>query len=567
MEDLFGEFLAKRWLTVALLGISPTVSTLAAESPPTPNSGTILQQTQPKPVPAPSSSDSSLQIEEPVSATALQSEPFLISRIEISGNSRIDTATLHAMVAGAEGRRLTLAQLATFIRRLTDYYRAKGYVLARAIIPAQTLHQGVVRVEIIEARYDRITLNNQSRVDSRLLDETLAHLRSGEVVSQEPLDHSLLLLSDIPGMTLSATLKPGAAVGSSDLQVDTTAAPAIRGSVTADNYDDRYSGRGRLGATANLLDPLGHGDQVTLNALTSASSGLNYGRLSYDTLLDGEGTRFGAGYSGLHYRLGGALSALDASGSAQDGMLWARSVVLRSRTSNVYVQMQYDHLQLNDDIGASDMENRRHLDSLTTTFSGNLRDDSLAGGSTTWSAGWTCGVVSFDNAAAATADAASANTQGGFLRWNLSLGRLQSFDAYDAFYLGVAGQYANGNLDSSQKMVVGGPDSVRAYDVSALSGDTGFQITAELRHTFAQQRHGMWQAVVFVDDARVSVDGRPFAPGRNLANLSGAGLGLNWAGPGQWTAGVMVATPIGERPQLAGDTANTHLWAQVTKGF
>jgi hemolysin activation/secretion protein len=492
-------------------------------------------------------------------AAASQSEPFLISRI--------DTATLHALVAGAESRRLTLVQLATFIQRLTDYYRSKGFLLARAIVPAQTLRQGVVRVEIIEAHYDRITLDNKSRVDTRLLDETLAGLRSGDVVTQDPLDHDLLLLSDIPGITVSSTLKPGATVGTSDLQVDASAAPAVIGSVTADDYGGRYSGRGRLGSTVNVLDPVSRGDELTLNALTSATSGMNYGRLSYDTLLDGDGTRFGVGYSGLHYRLGGTLSALDAYGTAQDGMLWIRPVVLRSRTSNVYIQMQYDHLQLNDDIGASDMENRRHLDTLTASISGNTRTDAFAGALTTWRASWTCGVVSFDNGAAAAADAASANTQGGFSKWNLSLGHLLSFGAYDAFYLGVAGQYANGNLDSSQKMVVGGPDSVRAYDVSALSGDTGFQITAELRHTFDQQAHGAWQAVVFVDDARVSVNGRPFAPGLNVANLSGAGLGLNWAGADQWTAGVMVATPIGERPQLAGDTTNTHLWVQVTKGF
>ncbi|HTY51044.1 MAG TPA: POTRA domain-containing protein [Steroidobacteraceae bacterium] len=567
MDDSFSERLARRWLPAALLGLAPASPVLAATPPPAPGSGTILQQAQTKSAPAPSSGAGTLQIEEPAGATVPASAAFLVSRIEISGNTRIDTATLHALVADAEGRRLTLSQLESVVQRLTDYYRAHGYILARAVVPAQTIHEGVVRVEVVEARYDRITVNNRSPVDTRLLEATLAGLWSGDVVSQDRLDHDLLLLSDIPGATVSATLKPGAVAGSSDLQVDASAAPAVTGSVTADDFGDRYSGADRLGGTLGLFDPLRHGDELTLDALT-AGSGMNYGRVSYDTLLDGEGARVGGGYSGLHYRLGGALSDLDAYGTAQDGMLWVRPVALRSRAADVYVQFQYDHLQLNDDIGAGATENRRHLDTMTTSVSGDARDQLLAGGSTTWSASWTCGVVSFDNTAAATADAASADTQGVFSKWNLSLGRLQSLDSFDAVYLGAAGQYSSGgNLDSSEKMVVGGPGSVRAYDVSALSGDAGYQLTAELRHTFARQRYGVWQAVAFADSAHVQVNQRAFAPGPNAANLYGAGLGLSWTGPDRWTAGIMVATPIGARPQLAGDTTDTHLWAQVAKAF
>ena len=566
MKDKFLERGAQRRLAILLLSVCPTLPVWAAPPPPAPGAGTILQQAQPTPPPAPASNNNGLNIEQSPNSSLPASAPFAVAHFEITGNSRVDTATLHALVASAEGKQLTLPELGALTGRITDYYHTHGYPLARAIIPAQTLHDGVVRIEVIEAHYGKVSVNNRSRVNDGLLQSTLAGLQSGAVVTQAPLDRSLLLLSDIPGVAVNAALKPGETVGSSDLQVDVTSPRAIVGSVTADDDGDRYTGRGRVGGTVSLLDPLHHGDVVSLNALTSGSD-MNYGRLSYDALLDGEGTRAGVGYSALHYRLGGRLSDLDASGDAQDASLWVKHPLVRSRDVSVYAQIQYDHLRLNDDVGVSDLETRRHLDNLTASFDGDVRDGLLAGAVSTWSASWIYGHVGFDSAAARSADAATADTQGDFSKWNVSLGRLQSFNATDALYLRASGQWANGNLDPSQQFIVGGPASVRAYDVSALSADTGYQLTAELRHTYPEFWYGRWQTTAFVDDAHVSVNRTTFAPGPNTASFYGGGGGLNWAGPDNWTASVTVAAPFGGRPELVGDTPSVRAWAQVSKAF
>ena len=566
MKNTFLERCAQRRLLVVLLGVWPALPVWAAPPPPAPGAGTILQQAQPTPPPAPASNSSGLNIEQSPNSTLPPSAPFPVEHFEITGNARIDTATLHALVASADGKRLTLPELAALTGRITDYYHTHGYPLARAIVPAQTLHDGVVRIEVIEAHYGKVSVSNQSRVSDGLLQSTLEGLQSGTVVSQAPLDRSLLLLSDIPGVAVNAALKPGETVGSSDLQVDVTSPQAITGSVTADDAGDRYTGRARLGGTVSLLDPLHHGDVLSLNALTSGS-GMNYGRLSYDVLLNGEGTHVGVGYSGLHYRLSGRLSDLDASGDAQDASLWVKQPLVRGRDLSMYAQIQYDHLRLNDDVGASDLETRRHLDNLTTSFDGDVRDGALAGAVNTWSASWTYGHVGFDNAVAESADSTAADTQGDFSKWNVSLGRLQSFNANDALYLQAIGQWANGNLDPSQQFIVGGPASVRAYDVSALSADTGYQLTAELRHTYPEFWYGRWQTIAFVDDAHVAVNRTTFAPGPNTASLYGAGVGMNWAGPDEWTASVTLAAPFGGRPELVGDTPSARGWVQVSKAF
>ena len=563
-RSIHGRF-AKRPLFLALLSALPCVAAHAAD-PVIPNAGTLLQQTQPALPPTPSQNSTGLNIVQPPSAQLPSTVAFRVEHIEIAGNTHIDTATLHALVAGSEGRDLTLADLGALAARLTDYYHAHGYPLARAIVPAQTMQGGTVRIDIIEARFGKVGLENGSRVRDGLLQATLGGLQSGAVVTDSEMDRSLLLLSDIPGVQIGATLKPGAQVGTSDLQVVANAAPMVVGSVSADNWGEQYSGRPRLSAVVSVYNPLHQGDEFSVAGVTSGAD-MNYGRVSYDALLDGAGTRAGAAFSALDYRLGGDLSPLGAHGTAQVVSAWLKQPLIRGRVVNLYAQVQYDHYTLNDSIDTSNTATDRHLDNVTATLSGDLRDGLLAGAATSWNASWTYGHTSFSNDAAQAADALARDTQGGFSKLNLSAARLQEFGGGNQLFVSVSGQVASGNLDSSQQLIAGGPTSVRAYDVNAVSGDSGALFTMELRHTMAHAWFGQWQAVAFLDAAHVRINRNAFEAGSNIANMSGVGVGLNWAGPYRTSASVSVAAPIGGRPEVAGNTASARAWLQFAKGF
>ncbi len=556
---------AIRPVLFALIGAFVSTGAYAVD-PIVPNAGSLLQQAQPPTPEVPSRNEPGINIEPPSGTMLPPSEAVPVEHIAITGNTKIDTRTLHQLVAHAEGSTLTLPELGELAAQITDYYRAHGYPLARAILPAQTISNGVVRIEIIEARYGKISLDNRTRVSDSLLQATLSGLQSGTVVSQGQMDRDLLLLSDIPGVTVNAALKPGVETGTSDLQVSASPTPFVTGNVTADNDGDRYTGQVRLGATVNLIDPLHWGDVLSVSGLSSGSD-MNYGRVSYEALLDGMGTRVGASYSALDYRLGGAIAPLAAYGDAHVSSVWVKQPLIRSQNLNLYGQIQYDHLQLNDEIDTSDTQTNRHLDNVTTSLSGDVRDAWLAGSVNTWSASWTYGHVSFDNGPAQLSDASTTDTQGGFSKWNLTMTRLQNLGTQDALYLDLAGQWASGNLDPSQMMIAGGPNSVRAYEVSAVAGDVGYLFTAELRHTFPANWHGQWQAIAFFDNEQVRVDKNPIAPGVNSATLSGVGVGINWAGPKNLLATAYVAHPVGAIPELVGDTASVQVWLQLSKGF
>lgn len=543
-----------------LLAALPQTANAAAV---TPGAGSILQQANPKKAPAPSGTNTGLTTGKPKAGVPASKVSFEVKAIRITGNTLFSTAELHALVASDEGKRLTLKQLHDLAGKITDYYRAHGYPLSRALIPAQTIRGGVIRFEVLEARFGKISLNNRSRVTKgHLLQSTLAPLKSGAAISDAKLNRSLLLLSDIPGVSLGATFKPGAAMGISDLDVDVKAASRLSGYLSADNYGNQYTGRARLGGGLTLANPLHFGDELTLNGMTSGK-GLEYGRVGYDSVVDGCGTQLGAAYSALHYILGGPLTSLVGYGTARVASLWARQPLIRGRTLNLYGKMQYDNQHLRDHINASAIRTDRSVTSWTASVTGDARDGFLGGAVNSWDISWTGGNLSFKDAVAQASDASTANTVGRFYKWAGTLTRLQGLDAKNALYLAVSGQWTTSNLDAVEKLVVGGPNGVRAYDVGVLSADTGYRGTVELRHSL---QHGL-QAKLFFDSEKVTINHHPWATGKNMASLSGFGAGLGWSGPSRLQLEAVIARPVGPIPELLGKRSSVRGWVQLSKLF
>ncbi|WP_323144253.1 ShlB/FhaC/HecB family hemolysin secretion/activation protein [Massilia phyllosphaerae] len=531
-----------------------------------PNSGTILQQVQPVPLPATQQGKPALQVQPQQAAPAPATAPFAVKEIHIDGNTQFSTPELHALVADLEGRILTLAQLEQAAARITDYYQRNGFPLSRAVIPAQTIADGAVRIQVLEACYGAVRLQNGSRVSDALLNATASPLQSGQPIADRELDRTLLLLSDIPGIGVSAVLKPGADVGTSDLDVVTSPTAAAAANVALDNYGNRYIGRTRLSGSAKVFNPLHHGDILDLSAITTGGD-MNYARLGYDVLVGGAGTRVGAAYSYVRYKLGGEFGTLGAQGTAGVASAWIRQPIVRAKEANVYAQLEYDDKRLRDRIDITDTRTYRRLGDWIATLNGDLRDGLLGGGQTTWSVGWTRGHNRFDDAAAESADALAARTRGNFSKWNANLSRTQSLGAHDLLVFSAGAQWANANLDSAEKITVGGPFTVRAYDVGAVSGDTGYVASAELRHDLGAFAAGRWQLSAFVDGARVKINRHPWMPSENTVTLSGAGFGLAWAGPDGWHADVAVSTQIGGVPDALPSPSSVRGWAIVSKGF
>lgn len=534
-----------------------------------PNAGQLLQeQQQPEQLREP---QPKVKIESSSNATTAYANDVKIpvQKIEISGNSRFSTAQLHHLVEQAEGQQLTLNQLSQLVQNITEYYQSHGYPYSRAYLPQQNLSQGIVQIRVLEAYYDKTLINNQSRTQNWLLDQTVAPLQQGARINGDQLQQQLKLINRLDGVATRNVLSPGATVGSSQLNIDVQNTPMLGGYIGADNFGNEYTNRARATAGISAYNLAGLGDVLSLDYMTSGER-MNYGKVGYAFTFTGMGTRAGVSYSYLDYELGKDLKVLDAEGSAAQTSVFISQPALLTNNAEVLLTLQYDHEQLEDDINLSQYYKHRNLDVVTARLDGSQFDQLLGGGLTQYGASTSFGRVKFKNEIAEILDSQTANTVGDYYLASLNLSRLQNLGSKGTqAYVGVYGQYSPYNLDSAQQYLGGGPFSVRGYESSQLAGSSGYLATLELRQRLYATGSNQITGKVFVDNAEVTLNAEKWAgvTGDNHVMMSSVGLGFNWVSAWNIQTNADVAFPIGSTPEQLKDRDDYQYWLSVRKTF
>jgi hemolysin activation/secretion protein len=489
-----------------------------------------------------------------------------IHALHITGQTRFSEAQLVAAAGFTTDAAVGLSDLRRMAARISDYYSARGYVVAQAYVPAQEIKDGVVTIVVIEGRYGAIKLRNGSRLHDDTARGVLRGLDPGDVVAAAPLERRLLLLSDIPGVQVKSTLSPGAQVGASDLQVDLTAGRRITGDLEADNGGNPYTGAYEGGGAVNFNELLGIGDVASIRALT-AGSGMAYVRGSYKAQL--ADATVGAAYAYFDYRLGGKFASLHADGSEQIASLYASYPLIRSYDNNLQALADLDHRTFRDETGRIAVATDRQANVVTVGLNGDHRDSLGGGGSDAYSLYLSGGELDIQTALARALDAQTARTQGGYGKLTFNLDRLQTIGGPFSLYADVRGQVASKNLDISEKMELGGPYAVRAYPEGEAYGDEGYVGTLEGRVRLPDgwvRPAGRTQLIGFVDTGWVRLDANPWASGSDSATRSGAGVGLDWSIVNNVEVKASYAFRLGPAATSAPDSSG-QFWFQLVKFF
>lgn len=500
------------------------------------------------------------------SAPAGAEVKIVVNTLHITGERIYTEAELLALTGFAPGRELSLADLQAMAARITEHYRRAGYFVAQAFVPAQDIKDNAVTIVVSEGRYGQVTLRNRSNLADRVARSSLEGLEPGDIIVAPPLESRLLRLSDVPGVAVKSTLVPGAAPGTSDLIVEVDDTQRVTGEVDADNAGNRYTGEYRVGATVNLNDPLGLGDLASLRVLTSGS-GLRYARVSYQMPVGP--VQVGVAYSALEYSLHREFEPLHAHGTAQIASVFGRYALLRSRDNNVYAQLEFDAKRFHDKIDSIPSVTDKKSRVLMASVFGDHRDSLGAGGLNSYGVTWAMGRLDIETPAALAADQASAHTNGDFQKLSFTAMRVQSLGGSFSVYAAVNGQLASKNLDVSEKMELGGMNAVRAYPEGEAYADEGAVLTIEGRMDLPAFAHvpGRMQLIVFADAGTVTVNRKPWAAGDNHRNLSGAGVGVNWSLPGNFTARAYYAHKLGNDVALSAPDRSGRFWVQLVKYF
>lgn len=549
-------------LPLALLAMSP-----AAFAATPLNAGGQMQQIPPSPQP---------QMMAPVLEVKPASQPvgapqdsaeIVVNRLQVTGAQVYTEARLLAITGFTAGSRLSLADLQGMAARIATYYRQNGYFVAQVYVPAQEIQGGVVTIAVIEGQYGKVSLNNQTQVSNTLANDLLAGINSGNVVATAPLEHRLLLLSDLPGVKVNSSLVPGAAPGSSDLIVNLTPGKRISGSIDADNAGNHYTGANRIGATINFNEPLGLGDVASLRALTSGA-GLNYLRGAYQMQF-GKATA-GVAYSALRYELGEEFASLGAHGTTEVASLFGSYPLVRSRNTNLNAALVLDTKTFQDKVDSTASVADKRAQVLTASLSGKQLDLVGGGGQTAFMLAWSAGNIDLQTQSVRDSDAVTARSNGHFNKLGFGLSRLQRVTDTVSLSAALNGQATPANLDVSEKMELGGMYGVRAYPEGEAYADQGYVLNLEARWQLPKlttSLPGQLQLIGFIDTGSVMINKTNWTGMRNRRTLSGAGIGINWSEVNNFMVRAYYAVKVGDEDAISAPDKSGRFWIQAVKYF
>ncbi|MGB0129170.1 MAG: ShlB/FhaC/HecB family hemolysin secretion/activation protein [Rhodocyclaceae bacterium] len=514
-----------------LVGIVGLAVAQAASGQAVPDAGSALRETVPPPAPPATAPAPRLPTPPAPAPRSAQGEAaFVLKSVVFSGNRVFSGDELAAFAADKIGKSVTFADLDAIAARIGEHYRRQGYFLAQAILPAQDVTAGKVEFSIIEGTLGQVRINRapDAPIAEDHVQRFLAALKPGEPLTATVLEQAMMALSDLPGIVVQSSLEAGLEPGTADLEVDVTPRRRWEFAIDADNHGSRANGEFRVGATGRINSPFGLGDNLDVRVLSSSGGGLRFGRLGYELPVGFAGTRLGIAYSRVEYHLGKEFAPLGANGEADVYELALTHPFVRSRTRNVIGKASLVEKVLADKIDLVSSRTEKRVRSLNLGLAYEARDGWLGGGYTSASATATLGSLDIRTAADLLVDQTVGHrTDGRFGRLNYQVSRLQALAPQSSLFMGVSGQLASANLDSAEKIALGGPSAVRAYAVSEANVDQGFVATLEYRYSPTNQV----TVSGFYDAAWGSASRNPLPREDNRRELRGYGVGLFWAGP------------------------------------
>jgi hemolysin activation/secretion protein len=503
---------------------------IEAQTPP--SAGSELQQIQQ--ITAPRSELPSVQLPPNSARVAVlpDGRTVLVHQLRISGAQAYTEVELLAISGFSVAGDFSLEQLRAMAERITQHYHRDGYFASHAYLPEQDIVDGVVRIQVQEGRYGRIHVQNQSAVNDALPAALLHGIESDAILDYAQLESRLLLLSDLPGVSVNATLAPAAvaAPGRSDLLVSITPKPSFGANLDVDNEGNRYTGMQRIGATFNLQEPSGLGDLVSLRLLSTAE-GLDYAHAAYQ--LQFGRLRASVAYTNLRYSLGQTFANLHANGTAEAWSLHASYPLMRSRSANLTLGLAHEAKRFIDQVDATATRNDKRNDAWVAQLNGEQFDDLGGGGRNGYSITWTSGELKLSGPSLQAADALSLQSHGHFDKLGFFVQRLQHLSPQISALLALTGQLASKNLDASEQIDLGGVNGVRAYPQGETAADQAYVLNLELRWSVPcgpDAACGRWQWINFVDSGSATLNKQPWTQGLNTKSVSGIGLGLQWTG-------------------------------------
>lgn len=461
---------------------------------------------------------------------------FAIRQFLIEGNVHLSSDALTAAVGAYIGDNGDFSVIQKAVNAVLNAYKTAGYETVRVVIPRQEIDNGVVHLQVIEARLGRVWVQGNQFFDTANILRALPALHEGEIPSIRDLGIVLRLSNENYAKQAQVTFRQGEDPHTVDAVVAVADARPWHAVVSLDNTGNEQTGNWRLGF-AYMQGNVFNRDHMLSAQFVTSPDHWNDVRI------------FGLNYRIPLYGLGGALELSAGSSSVDSGVVntTAGSYGISGSGDNLGIHYDYllprirewdqrltagfDDLFFHNSVtlqgfSSGSLVPDTEVHDLNLAYSGFIRQPEREWG---LRVGLHHNIPGGQdgNDRAFRAARQSADAHYTLLRYDAHL--TQQLPANWQAHVQLNGQLTSDALISGEQFGIGGASSVRGFEERALSNDKGHRVSLEL-HTpdFGNLINGAGlklHALAFVDTANAN---RNFAlPGEAMRqHLTSAGPGL-----------------------------------------
>ena len=187
-----------------------------------------------------------------------------VRKVIVTGSTVFSEEDLATVTAPYEGREVTSEDLEALRKELTVLYISNGFITSGAVIPDQTVKDGVIRLHIIEGQLKNIAIENNKYLRDSYYRKRIAR-KTDPPLQIGSLQEQLGILQQNPRIQrLNAELKPSVNLGESELDVTVEENLPLKFWAGFDNYIAESVGGEQIQASGAHLSLTGNGDILSL---------------------------------------------------------------------------------------------------------------------------------------------------------------------------------------------------------------------------------------------------------------------------------------------------------------
>ena len=386
-----------------------------------------------------------------------------VTQFDLDPSKFLTVAEIKQILEPYKGRDVSLNELFEVVAELNKLYGEKKIKTARAILPAQEVKEGVVKISLIEARLGEVRVEGQNYMRPSFVKDRIRQ-KTGDLLSVTELESDLIRFNSLYEPKLRAGTVAGANLGKTDITIEVQEPNRYALTSFADNAGSYTVGEERIGTLFNVNNLMGINDKLQLSVTGtkgSSSYGFNYSIpvTKFDTILDVSYNK------GKVEVIKGAFAPLDITGQSRNFTIGLKQPFAVSMN---HQWATYGRFSSRDSISkfSGFTQQDVNLNVIVMGLNAEANYDGYA-----WA---------LDNSLSVGTTAFGGDEKFSYYRANAS--RVDRLSSGLQLLTRVGLQHSfNDILPSGEQFQVGGMSSVRGFSEGLLSGRKGYFGSIELR--------------------------------------------------------------------------------------